>query len=275
MATATTEPYVLGVNQQELERLGFQHRIWAGAAHALWERAGLRPGARVLDLGCGPGFTSLDLAQLVGAAGRVEALDEAAMYVEWLRRQAAARDLPVGARAGDVQDLAAAGFREPAFDLVYARWVLCFVPDPAKVIAGAARVLRPGGALVIQDYLHYSVMSLAPASPTFDRVVAAVTGSWRGRGGDPDVVRRVPRMLHDHGLALVHIQPHLLAARPGTLLWEWPASFFRNFVPQLEAKGLLAPGDARAFEADWQRACDDPSTVLYTPPLVDLIARRP
>lgn len=65
-----SEDYVLGTDAQELARLSFQHEAWVAHAYALWQRAGLRTGMTVLDLGAGPGFTSLDLAQVVGPRAR-------------------------------------------------------------------------------------------------------------------------------------------------------------------------------------------------------------
>ena len=56
--------YVLGTNDEELMRLGFQHRVWGEQAFALWERAGFAPGQTIVDVGCGPGFATLDLARL-------------------------------------------------------------------------------------------------------------------------------------------------------------------------------------------------------------------
>ena len=49
-----TNEYLLGCAPEELHRLGFQHRVWSHATHALWNRAGFGPGQRLVDLGCGP-----------------------------------------------------------------------------------------------------------------------------------------------------------------------------------------------------------------------------
>src|SRR5687768_9939182 len=67
--------YFLGTRAAELARLGLQHRLWSGSAFDCRERAGIGQGASVLDLGCGPGYTSLDLVALVAPTGRVVAID--------------------------------------------------------------------------------------------------------------------------------------------------------------------------------------------------------
>src|SRR5262245_18058264 len=69
------QEYVLGTNRDELVRLGLQHQLWARYAADAWERAGFGPGKKLLDVGCGPGYASLDLAALVGTRGHVHAID--------------------------------------------------------------------------------------------------------------------------------------------------------------------------------------------------------
>ena len=71
---------------------------------------------------------------------------------------------------------------------------------------------------------------MAPRSEIFSKIVQAVGASQRASGGDPDLAGRLPRMFLDHGLEVREIRPILRVARPGDLLWQWPATFFRNYV---------------------------------------------
>src|SRR5690349_1662068 len=81
--------YILTTEPAEIERLRLQHHAWIERAYAIFRKGGIGEGDVVLDLGCGPGFTSFELARVVGARGRVIARDESARFLEWL---AAERD---------------------------------------------------------------------------------------------------------------------------------------------------------------------------------------
>ena len=262
--------YVLGTHDAELVRLGFQHRVWSAQAFACWERAGFGPRQTLLDVGCGPGYAALDLAQLVGPGGRVIAVDVSARFIDYFKTQlTSAGATNIEARLVDVEhlDLPAA-----SIDGAYARSVLCFVADPEAVIAGVARALKPGAVFAVQDYHNYHALTLAPRSPIFDRVVEAVDASWRQRGGDPDIAGRLPAIMARHGLAVREITPITRVARPGSALWNWPATFFVNYVPILVEMGLLSADDQRVFESEWSARSKDPHTFLVTPPMYDIIA---
>jgi len=270
MPSKDEREYVLGTNDEELVRLGFQHRVWGEYAYAIWERARFAPGQTILDVGCGPGFATLDLARIVGSTGRVIAVDESSRFLDYLNGQLRAQGVNnVETRLADVQSL-----RLPAasIDAAYARWVLCFVRDPRAVVAAVAAALRPGGVLAVQDYFNYRAVTLAPRSAIFAKVIDAVEQSWRVHGGDPDVASRLPGIVRECGLDLREVRPISRVARPGSALWDWPTTFFRNYVPVLVGMGLLTASDQTAFEEDWARRSNDPDTFFCTPPVYDVIA---
>ena len=83
--------YFLGTHDEELERLGLQHRVWRPTVLECWRRAGIGPGSKVIDVGAGPGFAAADLAEIVGPAGRVVAVERSARFVEAGRAMLAGR----------------------------------------------------------------------------------------------------------------------------------------------------------------------------------------
>ena len=266
------EPYLLGTDTAEETRLKTQHRLWAGAARDLWDRAGFGPGARLLDLGCGPGFASLELAERVGGGGRVLAVDESVRFIGRLNREAKRLGLrQLRARVHRVEELQL----EPgSLDGVFARWLFCFLPDPAPVIDQVVLGLRSGGRLVVWDYLNYSATTLHPRSPAFDRVLAAVYESFVRNGGDLNIGDRLPGLIAASGCRLVDLVPLLRFIRPGTNFWKWPTQFFFSYVPRLVESGLLTEPERRAFETEWRERERDPGTFLSAPPMIGIVAEK-
>jgi ubiquinone/menaquinone biosynthesis C-methylase UbiE len=264
--------YLLGTHAEEYERLGFQHRVWAAPTFELWEAAGLGPGQRLLDVGAGPGFASVDLAYLVGRAGHVLAADASARFLGRLEATRDALLLPwIETRLGDVQELE---LDEASLDGAFARWCLCFLPRPEAVIERVARALRPGGVFVAMDYFRYEALALSPRSAALERVVVAVIESWRRAGGDLDIASRLPELFARAGLEVELVREFARVARPGSALWRWPEIFFLGYVPKLVELGLLTPAEREAFERDWHARSRDARAFFATPPVYGIVARK-
>jgi SAM-dependent methyltransferase len=110
---------------------------------AAMDRAGLAPGARVIDVGCGAGATSIELGRRVGPGGAVLGLDVSGPLLDVAR--AAARELSHVTFAH--ADAASAELPEGAFDLVFSRFGVMFFADPTAAFAHLRHALRPGGGL--------------------------------------------------------------------------------------------------------------------------------
>src|SRR5213593_1142842 len=86
--------YVLGTHDEELARLGLQHRVWLPVVLDCWQRASVTVGKRVLDIGAGPGYAAIDLAEIVGPAGEVIALERSQNFIRAMEATCRARSLP-------------------------------------------------------------------------------------------------------------------------------------------------------------------------------------
>lgn len=268
-------PYVLGTGDDELERLGLQSRLWGDAMLAACRRAGIRIGHRVLDVGCGPGYAAFDLARLVTSRGAVVAIDESEPFLAHLREQRETQDLPwITARLGDVQQLGPLLGDEPPFDLAYARWVLCFVPDPEAVVAGVAAALAPGGRFVVHDYFNYATLAMSPHSDAQSQAIAATVDSWHERGGDPDVVGRLPAMLQRHGFELEHIECQLRVARGTDSMYGWVDTWWHTFGPKLVAMQRLEQSTCDTLLREFADGRGNPNVIVHCPPVYEVIARK-
>lgn len=262
--------YVLGTDQEELERLGLQHRVWRAEAWEHWMRAGFRPGGRALDAGCGPGFATVDLAELMGREGSVVAVDASRRFLD--RVDAVARRDGLARVETLEADLQALALEPGSIDFAWNRWVFSFVKDPDAMVANVARALKKGGVWAIQEYVAYSSMKLGPEGEALPRVVAAIHQSWRAQGGEPDVGLVLPRLLERNGLEVVEARPITKIARPGTFVWEWPESFFVNFVPRLAQSGFLSTEDAEKFLDEWRVHSERKDSIFVAPTVVALTA---
>jgi ubiquinone/menaquinone biosynthesis C-methylase UbiE len=276
MTDTQDHQYVLGTDDTELARLGLQHHLWSACAHEAWERARIRPGQRVLDVGCGPAYAAADLALLVGPTGHVQGVDESGPFIAAARRRADALGLTnCTFTKGDVRDLAGAGVLEESFDAAWARWVLCFIADYEDVVAGVARALKPGGVFVVQDYHNWQGMRIFPDSEIYDLVKKASGRAWIDRGGNPDLVAHLLPLVRRLGLEQVDLRIHQRIARPGSSLWAWPDSYWRSFVPRLVASGHVTQAESDEFFRAWDKYSRNPDTLLQPPPVYELIVRKP
>lgn len=272
---ASEQPYVLGTGDDEFERLGFQHRLWGDAAAAAFRRGGVVPGLRTLDVGSGPGHATFDLAALVTRTGRVVAVDESAPFLTHLAGEAARRGLSqVATRCGDVQDLANVLAGEAPFDFAYARWVLCFVPDPAAVVRGVAAALRPGGRFAVHDYFNYRALAMSPPFPAHDRAVAATIASWRSRGGDPDVAGRLPALLDEAGFDVVHLEVHQRIGRGTDSMFAWVDTWWHTYAPKLVAMGLYDRASCDELLAGLAARRGDRRAFVHCPPVYEFVAQK-
>lgn len=113
--------------------------------------ARIQPGESVLDVGCGTGTLAIGVQQRVGSQGQVLGIDPGEQQIARARAKAARRNLPIDFRVGVIEAL---DFPEHTFDAVLSTIMLHHLPDDLKRrgLAEIARVLKPGGRLVIVDF---------------------------------------------------------------------------------------------------------------------------
>jgi SAM-dependent methyltransferase len=144
----------------------------------------LAPGLAVLDVGCGPGTITADLARLV-APGRVTAVDASEAALDEARRTAGLANVDFA-----VADVHALDFPDASFDVVHAHQVLQHVGDPVTALSEMRRVCRPGGIVAARDS-DYAAMTWYPEVPELDSWLALYRDVARRNGGEPDAGRRL------------------------------------------------------------------------------------
>ncbi len=164
----------------------------------------LATGAHVLDVGCGPGTITVDIARRV-TPGRVTGIDASAAVIEDARGQAAGVD-NVEFRKGDVYAL---DFDAGTFDVVHAHQVLQHLPEPVKALREMKRVCKPGGAVAVRDG-DYAAFTWYPDEPALDAWLALYRKIARANQGEPDAGRYLLAWAHAAGFEDV---------QPGASVW--------------------------------------------------------
>jgi SAM-dependent methyltransferase len=266
--------YVLGSHGDELARLQRQHVTWQEAMRAGWQRAGFGAGQQLLDLGCGPGLASLELAELVGPSGRVLAIDSARAFLSHLAGERQRRQLEqLALLEHNLAEPLAGGLGSGQWDGAWCRWVAMFLPRLEPMLDLLAEALRPGGRLVLHEYLRWDTFSLHPRGQALVTFVQRCIALWREHGGDPDVAGRLPPLLEARGFRLLQSRSLMACSPADHPKARWLQDFLASYPGQLSATGRWSAADQAALEAELHGARQHAS-LWVTPALVEQIWER-
>jgi SAM-dependent methyltransferase len=221
----------------------------------------LRPGADLLDVGCGPGTITLDLADRV-APGRVVGLDASSEVIAEASRRAEARDGARGAVAFEVGDLYDLRFDDDSFDIVHAHQVLQHLTEPVAALAELRRVLRPGGVLAARDS-DYRSFVWAPAVPGLDRWLDLYLAVTAANGAEASAGRYLLGWAQQAGFSDVRASASSWCyADDETRRWWgglWATRATESaLAEQAVAYGLASPAELEEIAAAWRTWSDQP-----------------
>ncbi|HTX01109.1 MAG TPA: methyltransferase domain-containing protein [Acidimicrobiales bacterium] len=214
----------------------------------------LRAGDRLLDVGCGPGTISADLAARI-SPGSVVAVDNAHEIVEVARSEAARRGLcNLEIEVADVYDLP---YPEASFDVVHTHQVLQHLSDPVAALREMARVCRPGGLVAAREG-DYPGFVWFPADPGLDRWLECYLSVTRANGAEAAAGRRLLSWALAAGLAEVSPSASVWCyATPADRRWWgdlWAERATQSaFAEQALAGGHATPADLQEMAEAWRR----------------------
>ncbi|HEY7138240.1 MAG TPA: class I SAM-dependent methyltransferase [Acidimicrobiia bacterium] len=268
-AVTATDPLVLPRADHGAQRLAVLGRVKWPSTVALLRRLGVHSGMECLDVGCGSGAVSLAMARMVGPSGRVVGFDHNKAVLRWAVDAATRQGLAnVTFCTADVADLEA----EDRFDLVFARFLLSRVPDPADALTRMRRALRPGGLLVVEDE-EQAGQFCHPQAGEFARYVQLADAALRRRGGDPDLGPRLPALFDASGLEGVNLDVVQPTFRGGEGK-ELPALTMAHLGPELETSGLADVEEVDELTSALERLGADPSIVIGLPRVYQVWGRK-
>jgi SAM-dependent methyltransferase len=262
--------YLLGDSRREAARLRAQARLWDPTARALFDRLGVRRGWRVLEIGPGQGSLHMDLRRRV--RGPVDAVERSPAFAARLRLLCARDGLGTG-RIWET-DLLDAPLPRGLYDLVFARWVFLFLPDPEVHLRRLARSLRPGGLMAIEDY-HRETFALVPRPPEWTNFLAADRAFFASQGGDVSVGGRLPELYGKAGLRLVEIVPTIKVGRPDSAVWTWLSTYFLGVLDRYAQLPPFTKAQAARLRRRWLRAAGRTTSLMIAPAVLDVVGRKP
>ena len=264
------ERYVLRGGRAGYDRLRVLARAHRAETVELVRRAGLRPGMRCLDLGCGGGEVTFELASLVGPAGAVTGIDMDEVKLALARETARERGLAnAGFVAANVND-----WDEPAaYDFVYCRFLLQHLSRPAALLQRMWAAVRPSGAIAVED-TDFDGLFCDPHNDGFEFHQQMYPQVLAHHGGDARIGRKLYRYflqagIPDPGLHLVQNADAAGEAKTLALLT------LQATAEAIVAAALASAGEVTAAIEDLAAFTAAPDTVISGPRILQVWARRP
>jgi ubiquinone/menaquinone biosynthesis C-methylase UbiE len=263
------ERYVIRGGRAGFERLQLLARDRWPDTSALLARAGVRSGMRCIDLGCGGGEVSFEIAKLVAPDGHVTGVDMDEVKLELAREEAAARGIDnIEFRPANVNE-----WNEPdRYDLAYTRFLLQHLSHPVDLLRRMWDAVRVGGVLVAED-ADFEGWCCYPPNDGFDFFLRTYGQVLARRGGDHIAGRKLYRYFLEAGIPEPHIdlvQPLRMSGEVKTLSWTTLEASTEAIV----SEGVATEAEVHAALASLEAFTDDSTTLIGGPRVFQLWSPR-
>lgn len=227
---------------------------------------------RVLDIGCGAGDLTMQIASIIEESGHVTGVDADAAVLAAARERAAEAGLVnVDFRQAHVPDLALDG----PVDAIAGRMILMHLENPAASLGAMRHLLGPGGVMTFQEVRLTSVRSIPPV-PLLAQCVAWASQAFTASGRDPDTGQRLLSIFGDAGLPV----PEMMAAIPtarGPAAYALAAGSITSLLPVLEKANITTREETdpdTLAKRLWEQARAD-DALLMLPELISAWTQVP
>lgn len=264
-----TNKYIIRGGVDGRERLRLLSEVMGPSTRALLTKAGIPAGSKCLDVGCGGGDVTCELARVAGHMGGAIGIDRDETVVDIARKESNQRGHEN--TSFEVRDVVE---WEPGelFDIVYARFLLSHLQNTEKVITTMHRHIRPGGMMIVED-IDFRGHFSEPDCPALHRYVEFYTRSVQSRGADPNIGPRLPGLLRGAGFKDVQVTLfHPVALHGGIKILTCVT--LETIAEPVLKDGLATEEElSRAIE-ELQIFADNPHTVLGGPRVFQVWGRR-
>src|SRR6476659_5521983 len=217
-----------------------QHRKRTAEEAAAFLLPELKPGMRLLDVGCGPGSITRGLAERL-VPGEVVGIDLSQEALASAREDAAARGLGnLSYVEGSVYELP---FPDASFDVVFAHQVLQHLKEPSAAIREMLRVLRRGGWIAVRD-VDWGTVAYWPPDPWIDRFIEVHVKTWTQNGGDPQMGRKLRAMMNASSVVDLRISVSQWSYAGYAETREWGEAYAERLLTSPMGSNAVERGNA-------------------------------
>jgi len=269
-SSASSAQYVLATGPAAVRRLHVLHDIYSPAGRRILLQAGLKPGMKIADFGCGVGVVTRMLAEMTGPSGHVTGIDAAGGQLEEARQLCAKE----GLKNASFAEASAyrTGLPRNSFDLVYCRFLLLHLENPAACLREMREVLRPGGIVVVEDGDLATATSVPPSA--MDAFADLFCQLGPVRGVNYSIANDLYHLVVNAGFTDANLEIHQPAILRGENRYflKWSVE---EAGPALVNEGIVTAGALAKTLAAMQGAVDDPKIVILAPRMSLVWARKP
>jgi ubiquinone/menaquinone biosynthesis C-methylase UbiE len=266
------DQYFLGHSPVEQRRLQQQAQELAEESGRLFDQIGLAAGSRVVEIGCGPQGCLELLSNRVGPMGSVVGVELSDDAVQRAQSFLSERRLDnVEVRQGNAAET---GLPRESFDLATARLVLVNIPEPEKIVAEMATLVRPGGVVALHE-ADWIAHVCDPPLPAWDKLRQVLDNYAEAKGMDLYVGRRIPRLLRNAGLIEVQANPLIHIYGPEHTRRPIFLNFVNNLRDRIVAEGLISQEEFAESVASVERHLGEPETLVLSHLFIQAWGRKP
>ena len=231
--TAKEVGYVLGSTDPERHRLVRQAQALHAVTYDAFRAAGIAPGMRVLDIGCGAGDVAMLAANLVGSAGAVVALDRDPQNLAFARERASqATFANIEFRESDIMHFA----DTQPFDAIVGRYILLFLPDRVAALRHLLTALKPGGIVAFVEPDFSVPFRSEPHAPLYSKATEWARAVIRASNVNMDSGPGLLRVFHEAGLVRTKMDCRtILGGGTESEVYELFTAVVRSLLPAIEA----------------------------------------
>lgn len=266
-----SQEYILGVNQTELERMKFQHGVWKKYTDEFLDKTGVKKGWKCMDVGSGPGFVSAEIRDIIGDEGELTVVEPSEFYLDYFKEHC--KKMKWKNIEFVNENFENALIEKDYYDLIFLRWVIDFVKEPADYLIKLISCLKKGGVIAIQDYVYENI-SVYPIGGPVDKIADAVRDYWVSGGGDPYFAIKIPALFKKNKVELIDLTPIVRAGGPESDLYEWANKFMSTHINLMQEKNVITKQQCDDFINDWNNRRKNPDSIFLSPLILNVMGKK-